>query len=137
MSPKVNIVKEQEQAVHDNISFLASMTLASTDLPNQNHVQQQQQIPSKTKSLNIQDLMNNLNEVCYKGFDELNALIQEQRWVRTTQSIYLSIIILYILGTKLYEYKFLFSNISIYSFQWFELLFITYSYCIRIFYIQM
>ena len=130
-------MKEQEQAVHDNISFLASMTLASTDLPNQNHVQQQQQIPSKTKSLNIQDLMNNLNELCYKGFDELNALIQEQRWVRTTQSIYLSIIILYTLGTKLYEYKFLFSNISIYSFQWFELLFITYSYCIRIFYIQM
>jgi len=36
----------------------------------------------ETSSRNIQELMQNLNELCYKGFDELNALIQEQRWVR-------------------------------------------------------
>jgi hypothetical protein len=87
---KINIDKEQEQAVHDNINFLASMTIASTpvqtvNLQHQNRFQQQinlPQISSRNKSLNIQELMNNLNELCYKGFDELNALIQEQRWVR-------------------------------------------------------
>jgi len=93
----VNKDKEQEQAVHENINFLASMTIASTPVPSRDSnmnlqrqnrstiVQQQMSLPqvsSRNKSLNIQELMQNLNEICYKGFDELNALIQEQRWVR-------------------------------------------------------
>jgi hypothetical protein len=93
----VNKDKEQERAVHENINFLASMTIASTPVPSRDSnmnlqrqnrstiVQQQMSLPqvsSRNKSLNIQELMQNLNEICYKGFDELNALIQEQRWVR-------------------------------------------------------
>ncbi len=93
----MNKDKEQERAVHENINFLASMTIASTPVPSRDSnmnlqrqnrstiVQQQMSLPqvsSRNKSLNIQELMQNLNEICYKGFDELNALIQEQRWVR-------------------------------------------------------
>ncbi|CAF1612994.1 unnamed protein product, partial [Didymodactylos carnosus] len=58
--------------------------------------QQQQQMSSTTTSLNVtqpsiplqsvttntNELLMNLNELCYRGFDELNALIQEQRWVQ-------------------------------------------------------
>jgi hypothetical protein len=53
--------------------------------------QQQMALPqassssSRNNSTNIQELIQNLNELCYKGFDELNALIQEQRWVRNIQ----------------------------------------------------
>ena len=34
--------------------------------------------------------IDNLNEICYRGFDELNALIQEERWVRNKISYCLS-----------------------------------------------
>jgi hypothetical protein len=82
---KPNIDKQQ-QAVHDNINFLASMTTGSTT--EESNINLQRQIRPimfslpETPSKNIQELMQNLNELCYKGFDELNALIQEQRWVR-------------------------------------------------------
>lgn len=29
----------------------------------------------------IQEYIDHLNEICYQGFDNLNALIQEQKWV--------------------------------------------------------
>jgi hypothetical protein len=102
---KTNMEKQQ-QAVHDNISFLASMATASTpestwqqqtastSLDSNINLQrkmrammlQQQQITapqlsSRNTSTTIHELMQNLNELCYKGFDELNSLIQEQRWV--------------------------------------------------------
>ncbi|CAF3270925.1 unnamed protein product, partial [Rotaria sp. Silwood2] len=94
-------IDKQQRAVHDNINFLASMAAASTPespwqqptLPsnmNSKHkmqsmlVEQQQntlpQSPSRNLSTNMHELMENLNELCYRGFDELNALIQEQRW---------------------------------------------------------
>ena len=97
---KANIDKQQEQAVHDNINFLASMTIASTpvtpidspmNLPRPRGppiLQQQTSSPSRNKSTNMHELVQNLNEICYKGFDELNALIQEQRWVRKSCLIY-------------------------------------------------
>jgi hypothetical protein len=50
-------------------------------------IQQQQQLnlpqssTTRNNSFDMQELTQNLNELCYKGFDELNALIQEQRWV--------------------------------------------------------
>lgn len=37
----------------------------------------------KVSTTNMHDLMETLNELCYRGFDELNALIQEQRWVNS------------------------------------------------------
>jgi len=82
---KPNIDKQQ-QAVHDNINFLASMAAGSTSEESNINLQRQKRptmfsLP-ETSSRNIQELMQNLNELCYKGFDELNALIQEQRWVR-------------------------------------------------------
>jgi hypothetical protein len=100
----INIDKQQ-RAVHDNINFLASMAAASTPVtpesswqqttPHSNinvqrkmqtmMLQQQQPIlpqsPSRNPSMNMQELIENINEICYRGFDELNALIQEQRWV--------------------------------------------------------
>ncbi|CAF5152948.1 unnamed protein product [Rotaria magnacalcarata] len=115
IQPKPTIDKQQ-QAVHDNINFLASMATASTPMTSESTWQQQ--IPSTSISLdssmnlkrkmrpvmlqqqqqqqqmklsqsilrnnsaNMHELIENLNELCYKGFDELNALIQEQRWVR-------------------------------------------------------
>jgi hypothetical protein len=102
-------IDKQQRAVHDNINFLASMATASTPVTpespwqqatlhsnrNLQHkmqpvIHQQQPIlpksPSKNHSLNIHELMENLNELCYRGFDELNALIQEQRWVRSILS---------------------------------------------------
>ncbi|CAF1552257.1 unnamed protein product, partial [Rotaria sordida] len=45
------------------------------------HAMMLQQQQSRNNSINIHELIENLNELCYKGFDELNALIQEQRWV--------------------------------------------------------
>ncbi|CAF2019457.1 unnamed protein product [Rotaria magnacalcarata] len=114
MQPKPTIDKQQ-QAVHDNINFLASMATASTPMTSESTWQQQ--IPSTSISLdssmnlkrkmrpvmlqqqqqqmklsqsilrnnsaNMHELIENLNELCYKGFDELNALIQEQRWVQS------------------------------------------------------
>ncbi|CAF4733647.1 unnamed protein product [Rotaria sp. Silwood1] len=95
-------IDNQQRAVHDNINFLASMAAASTPEPswqqttipsniNSKHkmqsllVEKQQSIltqsPSRNLSTNMHELMENLNELCYRGFDELNALIQEQRWV--------------------------------------------------------
>ena len=44
---------------------------------------QTKQSPSKISPINMQDFIENLNEMCYRGFDELNALIQEQRWVQS------------------------------------------------------
>lgn len=97
--------KQQERAVHDNISFLASMAAASTPVTPESPwqqtnyhsnvnsqrrtqtmmLQQQQSIVSQSSprnfSANLQELIDHLNEICYRGFDELNALIQEQRWV--------------------------------------------------------
>jgi len=72
--------------VHDNINFLASMATAST--PEDSTINSPHQMrPTmfnmpQTSSRTIHEFMQNLNELCYKGFDELNALIQEQRWVR-------------------------------------------------------
>ena len=118
-----NNIDRQQQAVHDNISFLASMATASTpttpESPWQSsnalhpasttpldphngmqrkmsssmmlRKQQQQQqhmgspqagLTVKSNGPSIHEFTQNLNELCYKGFDELNALIQEQRWVR-------------------------------------------------------
>ena len=102
-------IDKQQRAVHDNISFLASMAAASTpvtpespwqqtnyhsNLNSQRRTQamllQQQQQPSTVPQLsprnfsaNLQEFIEHLNEICYRGFDELNALIQEQRWVRS------------------------------------------------------
>lgn len=101
-----NIDQQQERAVHDNISFLASMAAASTPVtpespwqqPTNYHsnvnsqrrtqamiLQQQQSVISQSSprnfSANLQELIDHLNDICYRGFDELNALIQEQRWV--------------------------------------------------------
>ena len=114
LQPKPNLDRQQ-QAVHDNISFLASMATASTPVTPESTWQQQQttstsldsninlqrkmravmlqqqqqqqqqinlpQLSSRNNSTNIHELIENLNELCYKGFDELNSLIQEQRWV--------------------------------------------------------
>ncbi|CAF1098564.1 unnamed protein product [Rotaria sordida] len=99
-------IDKQQNIVHDNINFLASMAVASTPEPSwqqttvpsninikhkmqslliEQQQQQQQtmlsQSPSRNLSTNMHELMENLNELCYRGFDELNALIQEQRWV--------------------------------------------------------
>jgi hypothetical protein len=124
-----NTIDKQQQAVHDNINFLASMASSSTPVTSESAWQQanrlhstvgtsldstqhlQRQMPSMTHrkrqgqhsivssqvsssssssssskmhATNIYELMQNLNELCYKGFDELNALIQEQRWVSDT-----------------------------------------------------
>ncbi|UJR21537.1 hypothetical protein I4U23_024622 [Adineta vaga] len=100
-------IDKQQRAVHDNINFLASMAAASTPVTPESpwqqptihsnvnvqskrqSMRQQQpqqsavpQSPSKSCPSNMQELMENLNELCYRGFDELNALIQEQRWVQ-------------------------------------------------------
>jgi hypothetical protein len=50
-------------------------------------LQQQTMIP-QSPSINMQEFIENLNEICYRGFDELNALIQEQRWVCFSLSLY-------------------------------------------------
>ena len=67
----------QQTTLHSNINLQRKM---------QSMMHQQQTIlpqsPSKTSSNHMQELIDNLNEICYRGFDELNALIQEQRWVQ-------------------------------------------------------
>ncbi|CAF0812850.1 unnamed protein product [Adineta steineri] len=107
---------KEQQAVHDNISFLASMASASTPITSESTWQQpvtsnsldsninlqrkmntmvlqQPQIGLSQSSsrnnnpTNIHELLQNLNELCYKGFDELNTLIQEQRWVQSYVSL--------------------------------------------------
>jgi hypothetical protein len=98
-------IDKQQRAVHENIHFLASMAAASTpvtpespwqqttlhsniNLPRKmpSMILQQQTIlpqsPGRNPSINMQEFVDNLNEICYRGFDELNALIQEQRWVQ-------------------------------------------------------
>ena len=84
---------EQQRAVHDNIQFLASMTTASTPVAAEpswpaTARQSSHQPPPRIMqpavnnlSTFIQEFMDKLNELCYRGFDELNTLIQEQRWV--------------------------------------------------------
>jgi len=102
-------IDKQQRAVHDNINFLASMATASTPVTPESPWQQttlhsninlQRKMPSmmlqqqtimpqsplRNSSTNMQELIDNLNEICYRGFDELNALIQEQRWVGFTLS---------------------------------------------------
>ncbi len=97
-------IDKQQRAVHENIHFLASMAAASTpvtpespwqqttlhsniNLPRKmpSMILQQQTIlpqsPGRNPSINMQEFIDSLNEICYRGFDELNALIQEQRWV--------------------------------------------------------
>ena len=187
-----NNIDRQQQAVHDNISFLASMATASTPttpespwqttnaphpaasasldpnnglqrkmsammLRKQQQQQQQQHmvcsqgLASKTNGPIIHDFTQNLNELCYKGFDELNALIQEQRWVRAVQVhslvlhswqsskiarlLWASVLCahqLVRLGPKLCEPKFQFGPVAHFSdfhFQWLQLLFITRAHC--------
>ncbi len=105
---------QEQQAVQDNINFLASMATASTPVtPIDSNINLQRQMRAailpqptlaKNNSMNIHELRQNLNEFCYKGFDELNALIQEQRWVRKIHfSIEYFVFFLYFiyLGTKL------------------------------------
>ena len=67
----------QQTTLHSNINL--SRKIPSIMLQQQTVIPQS---PSKNPSINMHDLMENLNELCYRGFDELNALIQEQRWVR-------------------------------------------------------
>lgn len=101
---------EEQLAVHENIHFLASMATASTPVTPESpwaqtsassaasnldaNVNLTRKIPSmnqrkapvtplKTNTAVIHELMQNLNEICFKGFDELNALIQEQKWVQS------------------------------------------------------
>ena len=58
------------------------MSAASTPVtPQRSANQSQQQTSTRNRSINMQEFVQNLNELCDKGFDELNALIQEQRWV--------------------------------------------------------
>ncbi|CAF1433105.1 unnamed protein product [Adineta steineri] len=96
-------IDKQQRAVCDNINFLASMAAGSTPVtpespwqktthsssnlqPKIQSIRQQQTIlpqsPATSSSFNMQELQDSLNELCYRGFDELNALIQEQRWVQ-------------------------------------------------------
>lgn len=61
------------------------MSAASTPVTPQrsaNKLQPQQKTSTRNPSMNLQEFIQNLNDLCDKGFDELNALIQEQRWVR-------------------------------------------------------
>lgn len=86
---------EQQRAVHDNIQFLASMTTASTAVAAEpswpaaarqsSHQPPPRMMQPAVNNLStfIQEFMDKLNELCYRGFDELNTLIQEQRWVCT------------------------------------------------------
>jgi hypothetical protein len=71
--------QQQERAVHDNIQFLASMAAASTPITEENHWS-----PNGTphRTTHIQEATKTLHELCDRGFDELNTLIQEQRLVR-------------------------------------------------------
>jgi len=66
----------QQTVLHSNMNLQpkiqSTMRQQQTILP---------QSPSRNASTTMQELMENLNELCYRGFDELNALIQEQRWV--------------------------------------------------------
>ena len=100
-------IDQQQRAVHDNISFLASMAAASVPesswqptsyISNMNSQRKMQpmliqpeqnalsSISSRNLSTNMHELMENLNEICYRGFDELSALIQDQRSVRFASS---------------------------------------------------
>ncbi|CAF3367807.1 unnamed protein product [Rotaria sp. Silwood1] len=102
--PSKTTMDKEQQAIHDNINLLASMATASTPITSESTWQQPltstsldsninlkrkmrtmmlQQQQSRNNSINIHELVENLNEMCYKGFDELNALIQEQRWVQS------------------------------------------------------
>ncbi|CAF3393592.1 unnamed protein product [Rotaria socialis] len=101
-APATSHIAKQQRAVNDNINFLASMASTATSESTwqqaklhsntkskqkmQSTILEQQpsllpQSPSRNSTTNMHDLMENLNELCYRGFDELNALIQEQRWV--------------------------------------------------------
>lgn len=55
----------EQQALQDNLNFLASMTNNESNFI----------------SNPIQEYIDHLNEICYQGFDNLNSLIQEQKWV--------------------------------------------------------
>lgn len=83
---------QQEDALHENLNFLASMAVATSpvtplDSP-QRSTNSLQSISTRNSSITMQDLIQNLNDLCDKGFDELNALIQEQRWVRQRSSVF-------------------------------------------------
>ena len=86
-SKSTTIDQQQEQALHENLNFLASMAVASTPItpvhsPSRRSTNSLQSISTRNSSISMQELIQNLNELCDKGFDELNVLIQEQRWVR-------------------------------------------------------
>ena len=84
----------QQRAMHDNISLLASLATTATPLipdtpwpssrlePKLNNPPRPMQHASHPPAIDLHSLMENLNELCYRGFDELNTLVQEQRWVR-------------------------------------------------------
>lgn len=71
-----------EQAVHENLEYLASMATISTPIPNTD-------VSWSTSATNFAVLYENMskkiNEICDRGFDELNTLIQEQRLVSLFQ----------------------------------------------------
>lgn len=69
------IVREdvQQEAVHENLEYLASIASISTPIP---------QTESSWISTVDSETIRSLNEICDRGFDELNTLIQEQRLVR-------------------------------------------------------
>lgn len=104
---KTATVNKEQCAVQDNLNFLASMAAAATTSEpswqqttlhsniNPKHKMQSMTLekqavlpksPSTNPSSNMHELMENLNELCYRGFDELNALMQEQRWVKNQSS---------------------------------------------------
>ena len=109
---------EQQRAVHDNIQFLASMTTASTPVPAEPpwpatarpppHLQPSRMMQPALNNLStyLQESMDKLNDVCYRGFDELNTLIQEQRWVRIASSLHTGRRSLF-LGAELSEHEFI------------------------------
>jgi len=69
----------QQTTPHSNINVQRKMQTMMLQQQQQQPILPQS--PSRGASTTMQELMENLNELCYRGFDELNALIQEQRWV--------------------------------------------------------
>lgn len=158
---------EEQQAVQENLQFLASMASASTPVtpespwsqtssssaldPTANLARKisssaQQRKSGSTSSMKssntlLAEFLTNLNELCYKGFDELNALTQEQKWVcqwRFSSSSHdpsspSS-------GPKLRQFEFNFASITHFTdfnIEWFERRFIPCFDRSGIFYLQM
>lgn len=77
------IVREdvQQEAVHENLEYLASIASISTPIP---------QTESSWISTVDSETIRSLNEICDRGFDELNTLIQEQRLIQSHLNVNLS-----------------------------------------------